>query len=200
MENIEFRRKLKIGDPEAFSQLFKLFHSRLLGYCNLFVHDKNLSEDFVQDCFIKLWENHDKIIPEKSVEALLFVMARNKCFAYLKDRKIQNSEVSLDAISINQLQYLYQIDFLRKEELSIEERIIDALKQAIANLPEKRKAVFLMHKIEGIKQKEIAEKLGITIKAVEKHLSEAKRDLQKKLTEEYPAYAIMICILLETIN
>jgi RNA polymerase sigma-70 factor (ECF subfamily) len=127
-------------------------------------------------------------------------MVRNKCFTYLKDQKIQNTEVTLDAIPINQLQYLYQIDFLRKEEASIEERIIDSLKQAIANLPEKRKAVFVMHKIEGFKQKEIAEKLGITIKAVEKHLSEAKRELHKKLTNEYPAYTIMICILLETIN
>lgn len=198
MERFEFNTKLKKGDPEAFSQLFKQIHSRLLNYCRLFIQDIDLCEDFVQESFIQLWEKHETIIPDKSVESFLFVIVRNKCFSYLKEKRILDSDISYESIPVNELQYLYQLDFLQKEELSIEESLFESLKNAIESLPEKRKKVFIASKIEGVKQRDIAEQFDISIKTVEKHLSEANKELRKKLQKEYfssMVYYVLLSLL-----
>ena len=197
MRELEFRNLLKKGHPEAFSQLFRETYPRMLGYCRLFIKDSKQSEDLVQDCFEKLWEKRSTINPEKSVESLLFVMLRNKCLNVLKEQPIFQSLSVPENLPANELQYLYQLDFTEKEEKSVEERLIVSLKAAIDELPDKRKEAFIKSKIEGKKQKDIAEEMGISVKAVEKHISQAKEQLRKKLEKEYASLAILLVMLLQ---
>jgi RNA polymerase sigma-70 factor (ECF subfamily) len=198
MNSIELKTKLQQGDPDAFTTLFKRVYPRLLGYCRLFVKDVEQSKDLVQECFMQIWEGHAKIDQNKSIESLLFIALRHKCYAYLKKERLNTVQIQYDDLSVNELQYLYQLDFTQKEELSLEEQLINSLQSAIDHLPPKRKKVFILAKIDGMQQKVIAEQLGISVKAVEKHLHEAKKQLHNKLHLEYPSLIIVINLLLES--
>jgi len=163
----------------------------------LFVHNESEAEDIIQECFMTLWEKRNSINPEKSVESYLFVILRNRCLNYLKEIKITAGNVHVGKIEIEELQYLYQLDFTEKEEKSLEEQLIVSFHDAVESLPPKMKAIFIKCKIEQRKQKEVADELGISIKAVEKHIAAAKQHISKKLTRLYPMLALFITMLLE---
>ncbi|TLX75971.1 RNA polymerase sigma-70 factor [Labilibacter sediminis] len=197
MYDVELNKSLKQGNPDAYSSLFKELQPRMSGYCRLFIKEKDLIEDIIQDCFTHLWDKKENINIHKSIESYLFVILKNKCFKILKEKQLLLDNVNVEEIPVNELQYLYQLDFTDKKERSIEENLITSLKEAIEELPPKRKEVFIKSKIEGKKQKDIAEELNISIKAVEKHISQAKEQLRSKLEKEYAMLSIVIAILLQ---
>jgi len=188
---------LKNGQPEAFREVFRLLYPRLKGYCRLFVHNESEVEDIIQESFLTLWEKRNIIDPEKSVESYLFVILRNRCLNYLKEIKLKEANVNPAKIEIEELQYLYQLDFMEKEEKSLEEQLIISFHDAVESLPPRMKAVFIKCKIEKQKQKEVADELGISIKAVEKHIASAKQHISEKLIRLYPMLTFFIARLLE---
>ena len=192
----KLNRKLQEGDAQSFSRLFKETHPRMMVYCRLFVKNEKDAQDLVQECFMRLWRDRKKIDPNKSVESLLFVSLRNRCLNYLKDQGRYAFSTMEDGVLPNEVQYLYQLDFTEKRELSLEEQLIVALKKAIEELPERKREVLKKNKIEGLKQKQIAEELGISIKTVEKHIQEAKQELRIKLEKEFMSFAFIIYLML----
>ena len=169
----------------------------MLSYCKLFIPDPAQADDLVQECFLSLWEKRSEIKPTRSVESLLFVMLRNRCFNYLRDHKYLYSEDNIDSVNEIDLQHLFELDFTGVEKKALEEELIEAIKKEIEKLPEKRKLVFIKSKIDGLKNKEVADQLGISVKTVEKHLKQAKDQIQKELIAKYPMLAILIAIILK---
>jgi RNA polymerase sigma-70 factor (ECF subfamily) len=190
-------RRLRWGDPDAFEGLFKLTHARLQSYCRLFVTDSAQVDDLVQECYLNLWEKRTTIHPNRSVESLLFVMLRNRCLNYLRDNKFLHAETSLHSVQEIDLQHLFELDFTGFERKAVEEELIDAIKAEIEKLPLKRKEVFIKSKLEGLKNKEVAEQLGISVKMVEKHLKQGKDQIQKELIEKFPMLTLLIAIILK---
>jgi len=188
---------LKQGDPGAFKEVFRLLYPRLKGYCKLFIKDASQVEDIIQESFIALWENRNSFKTDKSIESYVFVIVRNRCLNYLKKQKLEGEKIDLDNPEIAQLQFLYQLDFTAQEDSSLEEMLVVSLKEMIAELPEKRRAVFVKCKIEGRKQVEVANELGISIKMVEKHVAMAKNIIHEKLIKKYPALILSIAFLLD---
>jgi len=196
MFDIQTNNNLKKGDPSAFKDVFRLLYPRLKGYCKLFIPDDNKVEDLIQETFITLWEKRNSIKPDRSIESYLFVM-RNNCLNFLRNEKLEQTSSSVNIEEVSELQYLYQIDFLGKEEKSLEEQLVESFQVAVDELPDKMRQVFTLCKIEGKKQKEVAEEMGISIKMVEKHIAKAKEQIRKKLVDQYPALIIIITLLLE---
>ena len=186
-----------MGDPEAYRELFNYTYPRLKGYCRLFVTDEKQAEDIIQDCFISLWDKRKSINSEKSVENYLFVMVRNRCLNYLKTKKLEEGTIRIEDLKSIELQHLYQLDFTEMEEKSLEELLVRSFKEAVEELPEKKRYIFRRCKIEGQKQSEVANELGITVKAVEKHIAEAKQQIRNKLIFQYPSLIIIITMLLD---
>ncbi len=197
VQNTHLNIRLQEGNPEAFEELFKQTFPRMIGYCRLFIKVQAQSNDLVQDCYVKLWEKRSTIKISQSVESLLFVMLRNKCLNYLRDQKLHDFEKDIESIKENELQHLYQLDFIGKEEKTIEESLIEAIKESVEKLPEKRKRVFVKTKIEGKKNKEVAEEMGISVKAVEKHLHQAKEQIRHEMLLKFPLLSVLIAIILK---
>jgi RNA polymerase sigma-70 factor (ECF subfamily) len=189
--------RLRAGDPDAFEGLFKLTHGRLLSYCRLFVPDSAQADDLVQECYLSLWEKRETIKPSQSVESLLFVMLRHRCLNYLRDNKFLRAETSIHSVQENDLQHLFELDFTGIERKSVEEELIEAIKAEIEKLPEKRKEVFIKSKIEGLKNREVADQMGISVKMVEKHLKQGKDQIQKELIAKFPMLTLLIAIFLK---
>lgn len=191
-----FNKDLRLGEPMAFDQLFRQAYPRLEGYCRLFVSDRQMAGDIVQDCFLKLWEKRENISDEKSVEALLYTMVRNRCLNYLRDNQKISYPGSETLQQINELQFLYQIDFQGKEELSLEEMLIEAIRNSIEKLPPKTKSVFMKSKLEGQKQQDIARELDISVKMVEKYIRQAKDLIRADVEKKFPAFLMLISVIL----
>jgi RNA polymerase sigma-70 factor (ECF subfamily) len=167
------------------------------GYCSLFVQNKDDAEDIIQDCFLKVWEKRASIDVEKSIESYLFVILRNHCLNFLKDKRLIGETFRKETMNVSELQYLYQLDLAEREEKSLEEQLIIAFQNCVETLPRKTGQVFRLCKIEGMKQKEVAGKLGISLKAVEKHIAAAKQRILKQLSKQYPLWGVMVSIWLQ---
>ncbi|MEN8118310.1 MAG: RNA polymerase sigma-70 factor [Bacteroidota bacterium] len=196
MFDIQIKIGLKRGDPSSFKEVFRLLYPRLKGYCKLFISNDSQVEDIIQESFISLWENKETIEINKSIESYVFVILRNKCLNFLKKQKLKDSKIDIENINITELQFLYQLDFTEKEEKSLEEQLIESFQNAVEELPEKMKIVFTKCKIEGKKQKVVAEELGIGVKMVEKHISKAKQQIRERLIKQYPALIVLIMMLM----
>lgn len=187
--------ELRSGSPVGYEKLYSLTSARLKRYCSIFLKDAVLVEDMVQNSYVRLWEKRERIQPGKSVENLLFTITRNQCLNYLRDQKLAAASISIDEYTWSELQHLYQIDFTGGEEKSIEEQLFEALQEAISQLPARQNQVLVMCKIKGMKQKDVAEELGISVKAVEKNLDKAKHNLRETLTRRFPELAFLIILL-----
>lgn len=197
MFELQTKIALRAGDPGAFRELFRLMYPRMKGYCKLFVSDENEMKDLIQECLIALWEKRNEIDPQKPVESLLFVMLRNRCLNYLKKKKSEEARIDLENLQIKELQHLYQLDFMQREAVSIEEQLVISFRQAVDTLPDKMRYVFIKCKIEGVKQKELADELGVSLKTVEKHIATAKKHISEKLAIRFPALLLLISFWIE---
>ncbi len=194
---ITTKLELKQGNPAAFKEIFTVLYPRLKSYCKLFISENSNVEDLIQETFIALWDNKESVKTEKTIESYVFVILRNKCLNFLKKQKLDQLTFEPEYLKVEELQFLYQLDFTQKEEKSLEEELVESLKVAIEELSDKRKQVFVLCKVEGKKQKEVAEELNISIKMVEKHISLAKQEIREKLYLQYPAMSVLIALLLK---
>lgn len=167
MIDIDLNTRLNSGEPKAYEELYALMNPRLKNYCKLFFKDLVLIEDLVQNAFVKLWEKRKQLTLQNRWRAC-FTITRNQCLNYLRDQKLNGESLSIDEKPWSDLQHLYQLDFEGHEGQKLEEQLLKALKEAIEELPKRQHEILVKCKIEGKKQKEVAQELGITIKAVEK--------------------------------
>jgi RNA polymerase sigma-70 factor (ECF subfamily) len=186
-------QQFREGDPKALEELFHRTFPRLVDFATKITKDIQVAEDILQDVFIKIWERK-KDIESINIEAYLFRMVRNQCFDYIKFVKVINEkETELD--SIQKFEELYRIDFIRDEPyVLIQEELKLEIEKTIESLPPRCKEVFLLSKIEGLKNREIAERLQINIKNVERHLARAAKTFKNKFRNDIPL-AVIILVL-----
>ena len=192
----ETKAGLKKGRPEAYQEVFRLLYPRLKGYCKLFVPNEDEAEDIVQDTFVTLWEKRHSINSEKRIESLVFVILRNRCLNYLKEKRFNAENIAFEQLNLSDLQHLYQLDLNENEEGKLEEILIATMDAAVNSLPEKMKAVFVQCKIQGRKQKDVANAMGISVKTVEKHIAKAKLLIEYQLRMNYPSMLALFIALI----
>jgi RNA polymerase sigma-70 factor (family 1) len=152
--------KLKSGDPDAFSDIFSAYYKDLVFFAYSFTHELSTAEDIVQDTFIKLWEDHEKLVVTVSLKSILLKTIQNKCIDWHRHRKIVNNSSTY----IIDKSPLYESDtdnYVLRSEL---EGMID---KAIEDLPEKFKEAFELNRFKGLKYQEIAIKLNVSIRTIE---------------------------------
>ena len=168
--------KFKSGDPDSFSDIFSAYYKDLIFFAYTFTHDLSCSEDIVQDTFVKLWEDHEKLNITVSLKSILLKTIQNKCIDWHRHKKIVNNH-SIYIIDNSPL-YEYDTDnYILRSELE------GRIEKAIANLPEKLKEAFEMSRFEGLKYQEIAAKLNVSIRTVEVRISKALELLRKSLID-----------------
>ncbi len=169
--NYLFRRFRK-GDNIAFDKLFKKFYPRLYDFAFKVVRNKEIAEDIVQDIFIRLWEKKENIKPV-NIEGFIFKVLKNQCISYLRNIKIIDN-IKLNLNDLTNIEELYRIDFIRDEPYVLVEKELQLeIDKIINRLPDRCKEVFILSRLNGLKNREIAHKLGINIKNVERHITKA---------------------------
>jgi RNA polymerase sigma-70 factor (family 1) len=168
--------KLKSGDPDSFSDIFSAYYKDLVFFAYSFTHELSCAEDIVQDTFVKLWDDHEKLNVTVSLKSILLKTIQNKCIDWHRHRKIVNN--SSTYIIDNSPLYEYDTDnYVLRSELE------EMIEKAIAILPEKCKEAFEMNRFEELKYQEIATKLNVSVRTIEVRISKALELLRKSLID-----------------
>lgn len=167
--------KVRDGNQDAFTRLYNIYWWKVYHFTKLYITSDIESEEVVQDVFIKLWDSRRSLDETKSLEGYLFMITRNTIFNY--NRRSFNEE-SFEMTVLNSMEEseAYNIeDELMASDLK---KFIDEL---IEQMPSQRKKIFQMSREEGLSNKEIAEKLDITVKAVERSMTLSLKFLRDSL-------------------
>ncbi len=168
------------SDETALKQLFDEFYPRLLVFTDSFVKNRPVAEELVEDVFIKLWENKNLLPGITSLPAYLFRVAKNNLLNYQKSNKNQ-SHLDIDAVAIS-----LQATVKNPEELFIAAEAIHRVNAAIALLPPKCRLVFRLLKEDGLKYREVAELLQLSVKTVENQMSFALKKIGEAIIVQKP--------------
>lgn len=162
-----------ICEERIFSQLFEQLSKPLFRFLYFKSGDASLSEDLTQEAFLRLWNACKKVLPSKA-RAFLYRVGNNLFLDEVKHRKVV---ARFEFQAPNTLNAETPLEVLEQAEFK------QRLEAAIAALPEKQRTVFLLNRIDKLRYKEIAELLGISVKAVEKRMHLALVELRRLSTK-----------------
>ncbi|MBL3656305.1 RNA polymerase sigma-70 factor [Fulvivirga sediminis] len=177
-------QRIKRGEKEAFESIFREYYTPLWNLAAGILKDDVLAEEQVQEVFIKFWEKRDDHQPTLKIFPYLVTSVRNKCYNYIKRQAVEQKY-------INHTQKLYQDQILNYQYEDLSEDLIRKMETVIASLPEKCKQVFQLSRFENMSHKQISDKLDISTKTVENHITKAMKVLKDSLLE-----VLIICILI----
>lgn len=174
-----------IQDLDAFEKLFKRFYKPLRAYAFRFVDDKDLSEDIVQDVFFEIWQRRESMrFEDDAVKSYLFRAVYNSSLNVL-NKKSQHLVYSLEpGKDIEVLEQYLSSSIQNSEQSLLLKELEEEIKAYIETLPPQCNKVFMLSRSYGLKNREIAEQLGISIKAVEKHIGKALFGLKEHLVKK----------------
>ena len=158
-------------EKQEFVEMFNRLYTPVRNFIYYQTGDKDFADDIAQDTFSKVWEKRESVRHE-TAKSLVYKIASNLC----KNRFEHNKVVLEFASNYQQTEVTASPEF----ELEMNE-FNDRLKNAINNLSENNRTVFLMNRIDGFTYNEIAENLGISVKAIEKRMKNALDELKKQI-------------------
>ncbi len=175
LDDLLILRKVKEGDIKAFEQLFRLYYTPLCLYASGITGRRDVAEEIIQELFYKLWKDREQIQIFRSVKSYLYAAVRNQSLQYCeqetvrlqyRDSLTELPEASPDSSPLEEL-----------ENRELEE----AIHRTLEKLPERRRKIFQMHRWQGLKYKEIAEALAISVKTVEAEMTKTHQLLKKEI-------------------
>ncbi|MDR2231891.1 MAG: RNA polymerase sigma-70 factor [Tannerella sp.] len=173
------------GEEKAFNRIFEEYYPRLLRFAGEYVGDVDEAEDILQNVFLKLWQRMKSLQPDTNLYAYLLTMVKNGCMDFLKHRQVVERFATGQQTLEKEMQFNYhaisQFDS-GYPDIETLERMVE---KAISELPEQCRRVFELSRYDGLKYREIAEKMEISVKTVESHISNALKILRVALKDAF---------------
>lgn len=174
-------------DKKALDEIYIIFYPRLFDFSKSFLKVDDDINDILQDVFVKIWLKRKNIKNVETFNAYIFTTTKNAIVSYFREKiKIRDFETRLKKRMISE--FTSSADSVEYDDMK------EKADRIIEQLPEKRKEIFKLCREEGLSYKEIAEKLGISVKTVEDHIMHANRFLRKHLKEMY-LMVLLYCVL-----
>lgn len=173
-EQLHIVKRLRSGDIIAFDVIYRSYSPKLYSFAFSLLKDHDQSEELVQDVFVTLWEKREQINTDLSFENYLFTICYNSIRKFFRKKKLEKKVIDYlirntpESISATSQTVIYN-------------ELIELVDRTIDRLPAKRRTVFKLSRQEGMKIKEIAEKLNISSRTVETHLTKALRFIKDEL-------------------
>ncbi|WP_372936457.1 RNA polymerase sigma factor [Mariniphaga sediminis] len=167
------------GDMQAFDDIYAAFSYKLQKFIFTLVKTETDTEDLIQEVFVKLWENKNKLKNTASFETYLFTIAYNTTISFLRNK----------AKDIQYVEYVKSVqielsDFSLIDEINKEE-VYEKIHLLIEKMPPRQREVFKMKHFKNYSYKEIAEALNISVNTVENHMVKAHKYLKESLGKAY---------------
>ncbi len=165
---------LKNGNTEQFEQLFRTYYPPLCMYAGRFVNREEDAEEIVQELFFQLWQKRHDLRIHTSLKAYLYRATYTGC---------------MDKIRKNKVRQAYQQQQVKQQEKGYEDHSIESgevdriIVETLNTLPETVKKIFRMSRFEGLKYREIATQLSISVKTVEANMAKALKLFRNNLKD-----------------
>ena len=178
------------SDILAFDRVYELYSHKLFSFVFRILKNEAEADDIVQEVFVKIWESRHKLEDYRLLNSYIFTIAYNNSIDLIR-KKINNTkylEHLKNSATINfSPTIISQIEF---NELN------NQAEKLIANLPERQKQVYLLHREAGLTYPEIAEKLGISKNTVENHMVKALKYLRQNMDNSLPINLLFVSLFL----
>lgn len=178
-----------------FEQFYITWYSRAKYFAREYVTSESDAENIIQDVFLHLYERRDWMDVHTNLTAYLFTSIKNRCLDYLR-KKVLEQDLAMAMQSDFDMEQRMKHDSLEalNTHFPNEAGIEELLNSALQKLPERCRAIFIMNKLEGKKQKQIAEELNLSINTVETQMSIAYKKLREELKECLPLFLFLFAL------
>lgn len=166
--------RLSHGEAVAYEQLFERYFYKIRRFVTAIIHDEVPAEDIAQNVFMKVWVNRTAIMQVNSLNNYLFTISRNEALDYL--RRQANRDKFVSSVKTDTLQEAYRITL--NYDLDRIERIVE---KCVEQMPSQRKIVYRMSREDKLTNTEIAERLQLSKRTVDRHISLALKDIRAAL-------------------
>jgi len=187
MENTEqiddLLRRMAKDEAGAFDTLFQLYHKRVYAFASG-LNSSSDAEEIVQNVFLAIWKQRQNLSISGTFTSYIFAMARHMVYEHIRQK------IHREAFSEYYLEHNVEYSFITDEEVEYKE-LEEKIQHSIAMLPERRREIFVLSRIEKLSYKEIAQKLQITENTVDTQIRNALNTLRRQLTD----YMIFILLL-----
>lgn len=176
-EDVYLQLKLRIAanDEAAFRQLFDQLFLPLSQFAFSLVKSKDAATEITDEIFIRLWHNRKEIAAIENLKVYLYKAAKNASLNYLSRTARRNIEEPFDEVHVQLM------DGHNPESLMITNEILGKIREAVDALPPRCKMIFKLIREDGLKYKEVAEVLNISIKTVDAQMVIAINAIRERL-------------------
>jgi RNA polymerase sigma-70 factor (ECF subfamily) len=180
---LEIISKLRRGDEEAFSLLFRRHYEPLCFFAGRFTKDLNTAESLVQEAFVKLWESREALQIRASLKSYLYTSVKNACLNLIKHESFSYPLESVERKSD---------DPITRPDVQLEsDEMTEAVERAINELPPKQREILCLAKYDELSYQEIAEIQHVRINTVKTQLKRALKSLSKSLQHMHIALLLL---------
>lgn len=173
-------------DQQAFAAFISRHWKNIFGHALVWLKSPEQAEEMAQDVFVKLWKSRQQISDVRNIESYLFIIARNTMISKIRD-KLRDPDF------INQQENEEQSS--RPDRMLENKETFTILMDGIGLLPAKRQQVFKMSRFEGLRNAEIAERLGMNKDTVKQYLAKAVAFLKAYLKERIATFWIVVLLI-----
>jgi RNA polymerase sigma-70 factor, ECF subfamily len=171
----------------AFEVMFSLYYPRLVWFAKEYVPYQD-AKNLVQDAFITFWEKNPAASNESQLQSYLYTIVKNNCLMYLRHEKIKKGFADEAEMKMQNQVYQSALEQLNTSEMAFREMEI-IIEKTLAELPPRCREVFVLSRLEGKKNHEVAKELNISVKAVEAQITKALKVFKEALKDFLPILA-----------
>lgn len=182
-DNKQISIGLRNKDLKIYKELYFQYHGRLTLFACKFTGDLETAQDIVQDAFMTLWEKSDTLTIQTSPKAYLFQAVRNRSLNHFRHMGARQNVLDKLVAKIDFEERNVYSDFNNPFDSLLELELGQKISEVVDAMPDKCREVFVLSRHKELRNREIAEKMGISVKMVEKHISKALRILRLELSD-----------------
>jgi RNA polymerase sigma-70 factor (family 1) len=166
--------ELSQGSELAFTNVYNQYKNTVYSTAFRITKSKILSEEAVQDIFLKIWQNRETLSEIDHFENYLYIISRNHLFNSIK--KIAREATLASEINLKETGFIDTDTSIKDEQYNI------ILNQIVEQLPPQQQKVYKMAKLDGLSHQKIGESLGISTETVKKHMAQALKFIRLKIS------------------
>ena len=171
----ELATRIALHDGKAYEVLFWEYYPRLRQFAHSISHSREAAEEIVSDVFIRIWNKRQSLPGIENLHLYLYISTKNQAINYLT-RQNREKTFSPDEVVVELRSIYYD-----PEQLLITAEMLRLLQHAISQLPPRCQLIFKLVKEDGLKYKEVAELIGVSIKTVENQMTIALRKIDQSI-------------------
>lgn len=168
------------NDEQAFKELYYLFYNKLFHFAYAFIKNKERAEEITEDVFINLWRNRSHLTEIKNIKVYLYTATKNNSLNYIAKRAHEITTAPYDDISIDIAEY-----DATPEQILISSEMLNKLNRAIDDLPPRCKIIFKLIREDGLKYKEVAEILNLSVNTIDAQMAIAVKRIAMAINLEF---------------